>query len=70
MRGELKELKEKELEDLKLPLLNLSLEVEEKAVYKVAVLVQHNAKYGILLLGKQISKVPFKDTIKMDKAMV
>lgn len=56
MRGELKNLKEKDLENLKVPVLKLSLDEAENAIYKTAVLLQHNEKYGILFLNKIDSK--------------
>ncbi|CAD7781993.1 MAG: hypothetical protein KCCBMMGE_01212 [Candidatus Methanoperedenaceae archaeon GB37] len=59
MKGELKNLKEKDLKNLEVPVLKLSWEQTEDTVYNTAVLLQYNGKYGILFLNKMIFEKPY-----------
>jgi len=59
MKGELKNLKEKDLKNLEVPVLKLSWNQKEDTVYNTAVLLQYNEKYGILFLNKMIFKKPY-----------
>jgi len=59
MKGELKNLKEKDLKNLEVPVLKLSWEQTEDTTYNTAVLLQYNGRYGILFLNKMIFKKPY-----------
>jgi len=59
MKGELKNLKEKDLKNLEVPVLKLSWEQTEDIIYNTAVLLQYNEKYGILFLNKMVFKKPY-----------
>ncbi|MDL1969753.1 MAG: hypothetical protein LWW94_02040 [Candidatus Desulfofervidaceae bacterium] len=57
MKGELRALKEKELEKMEVPVLKIALNGEtEKKVLKNAILIQESGKYGILFVGDLVSK--------------
>jgi len=57
MKGNLKNLKEKELEKMEVPVLSLSQ--SDEGSYNTAVLIESGEKYGVLFLGKIISKNTF-----------
>lgn len=57
MKGELKNLKEKELEKMEVPVLKIALNGKaEKKVLKNAILMQESGKYSILFVGDFVSK--------------